>query len=278
LTEPTGVGAELKQARENRGLSIEDVAQSLKFAPRQIESLEAERFERLPGPTIARGMVRNYARLLGLEPEPMLSRMASRVAPPTDSAELAARFKKPVPFSDSGRRSTLTYAGLSVGVLLLVGVVAYTWQRESATPEFVAPAQSQPPAPEATRVQEPPTVLASAAPEAEKPKPGIEAAKPAAEPEKPKPAAELEKPKPAPPGMQRLVFRMESEAWLEVRDGAGHLLVASLNRAGTERVVQGRPPFALVIGNASTVTLTQNGRPVDLKPYIKVEVARFTLK
>jgi cytoskeleton protein RodZ len=269
LTEPTGVGAELKQARENRGLSVEDVAQSLKFAPRQIESLEAERFERLPGPTIARGMVRNYARLLGLEPEPMLSRMAPRVAPPTDSAELAARFRKPVPFSDSGRRSTLTYAGVSVGVLLLVGVVAYTWQRESATPEFVAPAQSQRPAPEATRVQEPPTVLASAAPEAEKPKPGIEAAKP---------AAELEKPKPAPPGMQRLVFRMESEAWLEVRDGAGHLLVASLNRAGTERVVQGRPPFALVIGNASTVTLTQNGRPVDLKPYIKVEVARFTLK
>jgi cytoskeleton protein RodZ len=78
--------------------------------------------------------------------------------------------------------------------------------------------------------------------------------------------------------MQRLVFRLESEAWLEVRDGAGHLLVSSLNPAGTERVVQGRPPFALVIGNASRVTLTQNGRPVDIKPYIKVEVARFTLK
>ena len=271
MTELTGVGAELKQARENRGLSVEDVAQSLKFAPRQIESLEAERFERLPGPTIARGMVRNYARLLRLEPEPMLSRMAPRVAPPTDSAELAARFKKPVPFSDSGRRSTLIYAGVSIGVLLLVGVVAYSWQRESATPEFVAPAQSQRPASEATRVQEPPTVLASATPqpELEKPKPEAEIAKP---------AAEVEKPKPASPGMQRLVFRLEGEAWLEVRDGAGHVLVSSLNRAGTERVVQGRPPFALVIGNASTVTLTQNGRAVDLKPYIKVEVARFTLK
>jgi cytoskeleton protein RodZ len=245
------------------------VAQSLKFAPRQIESLEAERFERLPGPTIARGMVRNYARLLKLEPEPILERMAPRVAPPTDSAELAARFKKPVPFSDSGRRSTLTYAGVSVGVLLLVGVVAYTWQHEGATPEFVAPAQPQRQAPGATRVQEPPTVVATAAPEAEKPEPEIEAAKP---------AADLDKPKPAPPGMQRLVFRLESEAWLEVRDGAGHLLVSSLNPAGTERVVQGRPPFALVIGNASRVTLTQNGRPVDIKPYIKVEVARFTLK
>jgi cytoskeleton protein RodZ len=278
LTELTGVGAELKQARETRGLSIEDVAQQLKFAPRQIESLEAERFDRLPGPTIARGMVRNYARLLKLEPEPMLERMAPRVAPAADSAELAARFKQPVPFSDSGRRSTLIYAGFSIGVLLLVAVVAYEWQQERATPEFVAPAQPQRPAPEATKVRELPVVVAKTEPqpEAEKPEPEIEKPKP--EVEEPKPQVEPEKPKPVPAGMQRLVFRLEKEAWLEVRDGAGRLLVSSLNAAGTERVVHGRPPFELVIGNASGVTLTQNGRPVDIKPHVKVEVARFTLK
>lgn len=278
MTELTGVGAELKQARESRGLSIEDVAQQLKFAPRQIESLEAERFERLPGPTIARGMVRNYARLLKLEPEPMLERMAPRVAPATDSAELAARFKQPVPFSDSGRRSTLMYAGFSIGVLLLVAVVAYTWQREGATPEFVAPAQPQreadkpapavaaAPAPQPVRAQEPPPATQ---PEAQ---PKVE--KPVAQSPNPEP----EQPKPVPAGVQQLVFRLEKEAWLEVHDGAGRLLVSSLNPAGTERSVRGRPPFEIVIGNASSVTLTQNGRPVDLKPHIKVEVARFTLK
>lgn len=275
MTELTGVGVELKQAREARGLSVEDVAQQLKFAPRQIESLEAERFDRLPGPTIARGMVRNYARLLKLEPEPLLERMSPRVVPAEDPAQLAARFKQPVPFSDSGRRSTLLYAGFSVGVLLLAGVVVYQWQHERAAPEFVAPAQPQRPAPEATRVEQPPAVVAKA-----EPKPEVEKPKP--EPEKPKieaePKVEAEKPKPVPPGMQRLVFRLENEAWLEVRDGAGRLLVSSLNPAGTERAVSGRPPFELVIGNASGVTLTQNGRPVDIKPYIKVEVARFTLK
>jgi len=281
LTELTGVGAELKQAREARGLSVEDVAQSLKFAPRQIESLEAERFDRLPGPTIARGMVRNYARLLKLEPEPMLERMAPRVAPAEDPGQLAARFKRPVPFSDSGRRSTLIYAGFSVGVLLLVGVVAYEWQQERAAPEFVAPAQPQRPAPEATRVQEPPAALARAEPQPEVEKPKVE--KPKVEIEEPKPEPETlkpeaEKPKPVPAGMQRLVFSLQEEAWLEVRDGAGRLLVSSLNPAGTERVVHGRPPFELVIGNASHVMLTQNGRPVDIKPHIKVEVARFTLK
>jgi len=269
LTELTGVGVELKQAREARGLSVEDVAQSLKFAPRQIESLEAERFDRLPGPTIARGMVRNYARLLKLEAEPMLERMAPRAGAAEDPGQLAARFKQPVPFSDSGRRSTLIYAGFSVGVLLLVAVVAYQWQHERAATEFVAPAQPQRPAPEATRVQEPPAVVAKT-----EPQPEIEKPKPEAE----KPKIEAEKPKPLPAGTQRLVFRLEKEAWLEVRDGAGRLLVSSLNPAGSERAVSGRPPFELVIGNASGVTLTQNGRPVDIKPYIKVEVARFTLK
>lgn len=276
MTELTGVGAELKQTREARGLSVEDVAQSLKFAPRQIESLEAERFDRLPGPTIARGMVRNYARLLKLEAEPLLERMAPRAAPAEDSGRLAARFKQPVPFSDSGRRSTLIYAGFSVGVLLLVGVLAYEWQQERAAPEFVAPAQPQRPTPEATRVQEPPAVVARTQPQPETEKPKPQAEKPEPEPEKPK--IEAEKPKPVPAGMQRLVFRLEKEAWLEVRDGAGRLLVSSLNPAGSERAVSGRPPFELVIGNASGVTLTQNGRPVDIKPHIKVEVARFTLK
>lgn len=274
MTELTGVGAELKQAREARGLSIEDVAQSLKFAPRQIESLEAERFDRLPGPTIARGMVRNYARLLKLETEPMLERMAPR--PAEDPGQLAARFKQPVPFSDSGRRSTLIYAGFSVGVLLLVGVVAYEWHQERAAPEFVAPAQPQRPAPETTRVQEPPAVIAKTEPQREVEKPKPEAETPKIEPEEPK--IEAETPKPVPAGMQRLVFRLEKEAWLEVRDGAGKLLVSSLNPAGTQRVVHGRPPFELVIGNASHVMLTKDGREVDLKPYIKVEVARFTLK
>ena len=89
MTELLGIGAELKHARESRGLAIDDVAQQLKFAPRQIESLEHERFDRLPGPTIARGMVRNYARLLKLDPEPLLQRMAPRVDKAPDPGLIA---------------------------------------------------------------------------------------------------------------------------------------------------------------------------------------------
>ena len=78
--------------------------------------------------------------------------------------------------------------------------------------------------------------------------------------------------------MLGIVLRTEGEAWLEIKDGAGRMLISSLNPAGTERVVRGRAPFDVVIGNASSVKLTYDGKPVDLRPHTKVEVARFTLK
>ncbi|MGQ0548010.1 MAG: helix-turn-helix domain-containing protein, partial [Betaproteobacteria bacterium] len=78
----TGVGAELAQAREAQGLALADVAQQLKFAPRQLEALEQERFNALPGPTIARGMLRNYARLLKLDADALLVRLGDRLDAP----------------------------------------------------------------------------------------------------------------------------------------------------------------------------------------------------
>jgi len=80
------------------------------------------------------------------------------------------------------------------------------------------------------------------------------------------------------PGVHRIVLRCEEEAWLEVRDATGRVLVSSLNPAGTERIVRARGPLDLVIGNAQHVKLIHNGTPVDLTPHIRVEVARLTLK
>jgi cytoskeleton protein RodZ len=291
LTESTGIGAALKQAREAQGLAIDDVALQLKFAPRQIESLEQERFDRLPGPTIARGMVRNYARLLKLDPEPLIERLSPRVDPPPDANQIAQRYKQAQPFSDSAKRSTLLYAGFSVGVLVLVAGLAYEWnQQKTQPPPAPAPERAQPaepPAQTAVVAQEPaPAPEPAAAPAvAEKPPaapPVAEKKPPAATPAARKPEAEkiaaAEESDKLAPGTHRIVLRTEGEAWIEVKDGAGRLLIASLNPAGTERVVRGRPPFDLVIGNASSVKLTYDGKPVDLRPHTRVEVARFTLR
>jgi cytoskeleton protein RodZ len=267
MTEVTGVGHELAAAREARGLALADVAQQLKIAPRQLEALEQERFDALPGATFARGMVRSYARLLKLDPEPLVERVASRLAVP-DSNRLAARYDQAVPFSDSGRHSTFVYLGISVGVLALVGAVAFGWHQER-TAAVQAPAK--------------PDTVANAAPHEVKRFPVPIQAQPAVAP--PAPVIEEKKavvpsenkPPAAAPGRHRLVVRAEEEAWIEIRDSADRLLVSSLNPAGSERVVRGRPPYSLVIGNASHVQVLYDDKPVNLAPHTRSDVARLTI-
>jgi cytoskeleton protein RodZ len=275
----TGVGQELAAAREARGLALADVAQQLKFAPRQLEALEQERFDALPGATIARGMVRSYARLLKLDPEPLVERLASRFEVP-DSNRLAARYHQPVPFSDGARRSTFVYLGLSAGVLALVGAVAFGWHQER-TAALKAPAK--------------PATVAKAAPHEIKRSPVPIQAQPAVAPAAPvieeKESVVKESVIPAEnkvtaaapglpaaaPGRHRLVVRTEEEAWIEIRDSADRLLVSSLTPPGSERVVRGRPPYSLVIGNASHVQVLYNDKPVNLAPHPRSGVARLTV-
>jgi cytoskeleton protein RodZ len=286
------VGTSLKTAREERGLSIAEVAQSLKFAPRQIEALEQDRFDLLPGGTFVRGMVRAYARLLKLPPEPMLEGMSDKFQAP-DANHLAARYSQPVPFSDNARRSTFVYLGLSLAVLALGGGVAYQWYREhhattqlaaakrtvekraksNTAPVAAAPASVPAPAPTVTPVaaapRAQPKTLDQQTPRVE-PVVKVSTA-PAAEKAAPLPVAKVAA------GVHRLVIRCEEEAWIEVKDQNDRALVSSLNAKGAERVVQARGPLTLVIGNAAHVRVLHNDRPIDLTPHTKLAIARFTL-
>jgi cytoskeleton protein RodZ len=271
--------------------------------------LEQERFGALPGPTIARGMLRNYARLLKLDADALLARLGDRLDAP-DSGKLAARFSQPVPFSDNARRSTLVYAGVSILILGAVGTVAYEWHQESnakrqlafvaaakAPLEPVRAAPAPAPSPSAPEADPPPSAPEAdpppSAPEADAPPSAPKAALP---PSAPKTAASTAKTsekiveaapavearvvpaKPPAAGVHRIVVRCEQECWIEVKDGLERQLVSSLNPAGTERVLRGQPPFELVIGNAQHVRVTYNDRPIDLQPHTRVEVARFKLR
>lgn len=261
-----GVGAELARAREALGLSVADIAQQLKFAPRQIEALEQERYQDLPAGTFARGMLRSYARLLKLDAEALVGRVAPRVAAPDNAAAVAA-VQRAIPITDSARRTNLTYVALSVALLAVIAAVAIEWQQErsrAARLTFVPAAQ----APRAAPAGGP---VASAAASSLVTPPQLA---PLAEG-----AAEATPAAAAPPdGSRRLVLRFERESWVEVRGRGGKLLLSQLHAAGTERQVDGEPPFQLIIGNAQHVRLTYGDRPVDLAPHVKVEVARLTLE
>src|SRR6185436_9448715 len=84
---------------------------------------------------------------LKLDPEPLIERLAPRVEAPPDANQIAERFRQEVPFSDSTKRSTLLYAGFSVGVLLLVGALAYEWHQQKTPPASQQVAEAPAPAP-----------------------------------------------------------------------------------------------------------------------------------
>lgn len=65
--------------REAKGYSVEDVATRLKFTARQIQWLETEDFDKLPRGIALKGMVKNYAKLLDVDPSEMLASLQSLI-------------------------------------------------------------------------------------------------------------------------------------------------------------------------------------------------------
>ena len=279
------VGAELRSAREALGLTVSEVAHQLKLAPRQVEALEAGRFDALPGGTFVRGMLRNYARLVKLTPEPLLEHLSGRFEAP-DANRLAARYSQPVPFSDSARRSTFVYLGLSLAVLTLGGGVAFQWYREHKAPaqlaaaaKRTAPRPAAPAAPksEPKRVEPLAQAQVTAKVNAAPPPPPAAVEKVAAVSAVPSASTTPALTDRRSGGSHRLVIRCEEEAWIEVKDANDRMLVSSLNPAGSERIVRSRGPLTLVIGNAAHVQVIHNDKPVDLAAHTKLSIARFTL-
>lgn len=261
MTDATGVGEELSRARQALGLSVAEIAQQLKFASRQIEAIEQERYEQLAAGTFARGMVRSYARLLKLDPEPLVARIAARVSAPDNVAAVAA-VHKAIPITDSTRRTNFAYVALSAAILGVIALVVVEWQQErsrAARLVFVPAAQAPP---EAARPALASAVTPQLAP--------LEAAEPGA-------TAGENRAAPA-DGRRRILLQFERESWVEIRGRDGKVLTSQLNPAGSERVVEGEPPFSVVIGNAQHVRLSYDERAIDLAPHVKVEVARFTLE
>lgn len=283
-TEP--VGSILAKRRVARGLTLEELAAKLKFAPRQLEALENNRFDTLPRGTFLRGMVRSYARLLEIDPEPLLERIAGRIDLP-DAEQLAARYSEPVPFSDASKRLNVVYAVLSVAVLVVAGAVAFEWQSSRGKPQPSEQRQAAGREAQKPMKEEREEVVSAAKPGVE-PQAAQQAKEPAREPKAgdakpaPKPAEQPVVPSAAAPSSQLkggkvLRFKFNRESWVQVRDRTGHVLMSQLNPQGTESTVEGEPPFSLVIGNAQHVRVLYRDEPIDLAPHIKVEVARFTL-
>ena len=115
---PASLGTMLREARERLGLRVEDVAVQIKFAPRQIEALEADDYKHLPEPAFLRGFVRSYAKILNLDSKPLLAALPQEK---TSTPELIpASVNVPYPVDNTSQRQNL----VMLGAALLLAVIA----------------------------------------------------------------------------------------------------------------------------------------------------------
>lgn len=290
----SSAGKVLAEARERLGLSVAEVARQLRLSPRQIEALEADDHASLPGKTFLRGFLRNYAKVLQLDPEPLLalcqpeSPQAQSIAVPTSKIEFGGKRSRLMPFGDQSGKPWAKYAAIiSVAVLVLSWGMYELLQGQASSPD--APVKS---AGETTMVlslpqAEMPVQTAPVTSQTAETAPAPDTATvPAVAPA----TSEIPvSPAPSTPqvptsvpaadvGGQRLQFAFDGDAWVEVKDKSGKVIFYKLNPKGSQQSVRGNPPFSLVIGNAAHVKLTYNDKPVDLAPHIKVDVARLIIE
>lgn len=258
-----GPGQTLKAAREGMGLSLAEAARQMRLSLRQTEALEADDYAHLPGAIFVRGFIRNYAKLLQIDAEPLL-REAEPALPAKSEGVIVPQPDGTAFPSEHGRARRqyfLAAAVLIIGIPFVVYELTREPQPAAVTP---APPAASAPAPAAPGLTAPFT----ASPVAElQVNAELQAAAGAMTPVAPGQSG---------PGQIRLTF--DRESWVEIRDGQGDKIFSQLNPAGTQQIVRGAPPFSLVIGNAAGVRIAYNDRDVDLAPHIRVEVARLTLE
>lgn len=134
------LGEKLRAAREDRGISISEVAEQTRIAPMYIECIEADNYKPLPGGIFNKGFVKSYARFIGFDEQEALRDYSQIVARTegTDDDPLKS-YRPEVLTDDSSRQSTLPtiiFAGIILalmtgGILFLVNFL----QNRSATPD-----------------------------------------------------------------------------------------------------------------------------------------------
>lgn len=296
------LGTMLRAAREARGLSVHKAAQDMHVSDNIIESLEQEDFASLGAPIFVRGHLRNYARLLGLPEDEVLTaeHKADKLAPPPLITQ------QPGGTRAFGRRYAMpAFSAMVITLLLVLGVI--WWQHRpvepttlpltasdmSTTPKSVVEAQamsSNQPAFTANRA-----VTGS----------GVIAEKPKETPQHtlaPTPSARIKlKPMTKPvvlPAVRtidmqaastvtdaipsshltRAQFTLTQASWVEVYDTSGKRLYYNLAQAGDTLKVSGAGPLQVFLGNAPGVSIEMNGKPFNLAPFTHADnTARFRL-
>jgi cytoskeletal protein RodZ len=240
------LGAWLRQQREARGVSLRDIADASKISLRYLEALERDRLDVLPAPVFAKGFLREYARVVGLDPDEAVNLYLLALA-----ARDAEQATEPEPAPARERRtaapSTLGYGLLlTLAVVLFLGVAAllsfYAGRRREArlpapSPEamatYAAPSPAEPPESAPSSMLEAPAAGATAVPP-------LEAV-----------------------GPLKVTLDFSEDCWVEfVIDGRRR--TSELRVSGETLELEAEQSVLLTLGNARGVRVEVDGRPFTL--------------
>lgn len=308
-------GKLLREARLERGLSIDDVARQLRLSVRQVTALEGDDYDNVASGTFLRGFVRNYAKLLQMDAAPLLQQLEESLPPPP--AQIISNPIEGIPFPSNQKSGTRNLIIAVAAVLALLLLIYEIYRGNEANVEKEPSVQSEAGI-EAGPAMEPPQFQSSDAMPASRADGVATAGNAGALEQKSSVSSSAQEATPPPSGQQvppagvvppqansvspgpanpetsniavapeftneggngvHLIF--EGESWTEIRDGRGRLLLSRINPRGTEQVVHGTPPYSLTIGNAAEVKLVYNNKPVDLAPFTNAYggTARLSLK
>jgi len=290
--EPSTLGGRLAVAREAKQLTHQDVSNTLRLSLKQVVDLENSDFAALPDPMVTRGFIRNYARLLDLDAEPLLAIYRAQVPdrlPDAILVQSSMHFEMPT----KGNHLWFKYViGSVVLMALLLLWFAYMPKSqkpaveklnatehlvvEQPLPEIALPAAERLTVSDAEVLNLPNANLASA---------DTKSATPVAVLAEPKSVVKLEVPAKVearenlPSIMSKKVTVMCTESsWMQAKDKSGKVVFEKMLAAGSTETFEGEAPLSVWIGNAKGTRLTFLDKPVDLTASTKNNVARLTLE
>ena len=307
-------GETLRQARENNGWTLAEVALKLNLTASSLSNLETGAFDKLPGHTFARGYIRAYAKLLGMDQASLVREFDLYTGTDANGSNVHSlgRIEEPVRVSHTILRI--------VSLLLLIAVIGggFIWWQDQTSmrakdlvglaPEHVevegadgttrihpidepedqavAEAAVEGQAPVATEsAPEQSATTALALPSAPAAAPLTPAATPLTQPA---PAPAVAAPvapavAPATPaaapaaGAGKVSVQYTADCWTQVTDATGKVLFGGLKRKGENLEVSGKSPLTLRLGYARGAQVSYNGQPVDIAPFTSGETARLKL-
>ncbi|MFM8393166.1 MAG: helix-turn-helix domain-containing protein [Acidobacteriota bacterium] len=239
------LGQELKKRREEKGITIHQIATSTLIGARFLQAIEADDYSPLPGGVFNRAFVRKFANYIGMDEATALQLYEDQLA--LQGVEPAPKFEMGVENWDA---PPTTGNGLLISLVLLVILsvgawLAYTYFYATKTPPEEAAVAEQ-------NVVAPPPNASSVASPSPEPSPSAS------------PAVEEKV-------VEGLVLRIESgtaPCWMRViRDGEP--AEESIQQPGQSREFAARERLVLSLGNLPTLRVTINGRLLNPAKVLK---------